>query len=111
MDAGACHPHRPEGSDGTHRLGYPEVFRELHLKFKKIEMENGIYYGLMNFKNTSWIKTQINENNIDKVQLNDKALSTILTVVVPLAVLIGVVALLSSNQSRTLRLDIDIPGY
>ncbi len=30
-------PGTTKGSDGTFRIGYPEVFRELHLKFKKTE--------------------------------------------------------------------------
>jgi len=58
------------------------------LKFKNMEIENGIYYGLMNFKEKKWVKTQINENNIEKLQVKDKVLSTIITFGIPV-ILIG----------------------
>ena len=42
----------------------------------------------MNFKNKKWVKTQINENNIEKLQVKDKVLSTIITFGIPV-ILIG----------------------
>ena len=61
------------------------------LKFKNIEVENGNYYGLVNFKN-AWVRTQINEDNIHKVQLKDKTVSIILNIVIPLAIFAIIVA-------------------
>jgi len=61
------------------------------LRFKNVRFENGIYSGLMDFKNT-WVKTQINEDNIDKVQLKNKTGSTIINIAVPLSVFAIMVA-------------------
>jgi len=56
------------------------------LKFKRVGFENDYYYGEVNFKNT-WIKTRINEDNIVKIQLKDKSLSTILSIGIPIVIL------------------------
>ena len=56
------------------------------LKFKNVEVENEIYYGLINFRNT-WVKTQINEDNIEKLQVKDKTASTIITIGIPVLIL------------------------
>ncbi len=66
------------------------------LKYKNVEAENGIYYGLMNYEN-SWVKTPINEDNIDKVQVKDKTLSTILTVAIPVVIIAGAAFLTINN--------------
>ena len=63
------------------------------LRFKNVGVENEYYYGLVYFKNT-WVKTQINENNIDKIQLVDQTLSTVLNIVAIPVVLIGGLALM-----------------
>jgi hypothetical protein len=65
------------------------------LKFKTVEVENGNYYGLLYFKNT-WVKTELNKDNINKVQIKDKAVSTVLNIVVPLAI-IGIIMEVSSS--------------
>ena len=67
------------------------------LKFKKIEVENENYYGLIYFKNT-WVKTELNEDNINKIQLKNKAVSAVLNIFVPLAI-IAVIAVSSSSGS------------
>ena len=64
------------------------------LRFKNVGVENGNFYGLFNYKN-EWVKTQINENNIDKVQLKNKVGSTILNIFVPLAI-IGIIVATTS---------------
>ena len=56
--------------------------------FLRIGVENGNYYGLMYFKNT-WVKTQINEDNIEKLQVKDKPLSLIITIGTPV-ILFGI---------------------
>jgi hypothetical protein len=66
------------------------------LKYKNVEAENGIYYGLMKYEN-SWVKTPINEDNIDKVQVKDKTLSTILTVAIPVVIIAGAAFLTINN--------------
>jgi len=62
-------------------------------KFSKIEIEDGNYYGVKKSKG-EMIKTQIDEQNVEKVQLKDKTLSTIITIVVPSFTLIGLLALI-----------------
>ena len=57
-----------------------------------MEVENGIYYGLMNFKNKKWVKTQINENNIEKLQVKDKTMSTIISFGIPVLLIASAVA-------------------
>ena len=69
------------------------------LKFKKFGVENGDYYGLLNYKN-AWVKTQINEGNIEKIQVKDKTASTILNIIVPLAILTTVTVIFTSNICR-----------
>ena len=66
------------------------------LKFKKFGVENGDYYGLLNYKN-AWVKTQINEGNIEKIQVKDKTASTILNIIVPLAILTTVIVTAPSS--------------
>ena len=57
------------------------------LKFKKVEVENGIYYGLMNFKNKR-IKTIISKEKVDKIQLQNEEGCILLS---PTALSVGVV--------------------
>ena len=66
---------------------------------KKFGVENGDYYGLLNYKN-AWVKTQINEGNIEKIQVKDKTASTILNIIVPLAILTTVTVIFTSNICR-----------
>jgi len=61
------------------------------LKFKRIEVENGHYYGLK-YIYGKMIKTQIVKENVEKIQLKDKTLSTILSIGIPPIIIIGVIA-------------------
>jgi len=68
------------------------------IKFKKIGIEDGKFYGLLYYKNTSWVKTKINEDNIEKIQVKDKVLSTFINVItVPLTFIIVVASLWDSK--------------
>ena len=49
------------------------------LEFKRIRFENGQYYGVHNISRDI-IKTQINEQKVERVQLKDKITSIILPV-------------------------------
>jgi len=62
------------------------------LKFKRIGFEDGFYFGVKKI-NGETIKTQIDEQKAEKVQLKDETLSAIITVLFPLA-LIGLLALI-----------------
>jgi hypothetical protein len=62
------------------------------LKFKRIGFEDGQYYGVKKI-NGEMIKTHIDEQKVEKVQLKDESLSVFITVVFPLA-LIGLLALI-----------------
>ena len=42
----------------------------------------------MNFKNKKWVKTQINEDNIEKIQVKNKTASTIIPIVIPVLILV-----------------------
>jgi len=59
------------------------------LKFKNVRAENEIYYGFM-YKKSKWVKTAINEDSIDIVQVKDKTLSTILSIAIPLVIIGGI---------------------
>ena len=58
------------------------------LRFEKIQLDNGVYYGMM-YLNKSWVKIPVNEDNFDKIQVKDKTSSTILTIGIPLAIIGG----------------------
>ena len=66
------------------------------MKYKNVEAENGIYYGLMKYEN-SWVKTPINEDNIDKVQVKDKTLSTVLSIAIPLVIIGGILVVVDAG--------------
>ena len=50
----------------------------------------------MNFRNT-WVKTQIHEDNIEKLQVKDKGLSIIISIGIPIVIIVGVI--LSGHES------------
>lgn len=66
------------------------------LKFKRIGVENGNYYGIKKVKGNI-VKVPLDTNYIKKVKLKDKTLSTILTIALPIAVIAGVVLILDKT--------------
>ncbi len=58
------------------------------LKFKRIGIDNGEYYGVKKVKGNI-VKVPLNSNYIKNVKLKDKTLSTILTIALPIAILVG----------------------
>ena len=62
------------------------------LRFKNVRAVNEVYYGWI-YKKSTWIKTPINEDNIDIVQVKDKTLSTVLSIAIPLVIAGGIFAI------------------
>lgn len=71
-----------------------------NLKFNKIVLENGNYVG-MKKNDGNWVKTPLDENNIATIREKDKALSTILIIAIPVAIIIGALVLDSSLPDAT----------
>lgn len=59
-----------------------------NLKFKRIGVENGNYYGVKKSKG-EMVRIPLNENFISSVKEKDKTLSTVLTVALPIAIIVG----------------------
>lgn len=66
------------------------------LKFKYIDFDDGVYYGIKN-KKGEIIKLPLDSNNIDRVKIKDRTGSTILTIALPI-VIIGIVVLLVADS-------------
>jgi len=60
------------------------------LKFKRLEFEDGKYYGVKKFKGDI-IKMSLDENNLISVRLKNKTLSIILPIAIPI-VLLGIIS-------------------
>ena len=58
------------------------------LKFKRIDQENGSYYGVKK-KKGEIVKISLNKEQIKEVRVKDKTASTILTVIFPIAIIAG----------------------
>lgn len=57
-------------------------------KFKRIEIENGRYFGVRNIYG-KMVKLQIDKSMVEKVQLRDKTLSTALSFASPFVIFFG----------------------
>ena len=66
------------------------------LKFKNVRVENEIYTGFM-YKKSKWVKTDINEDNIDIVQVKNKTLSTVLSIGIPIIILGGLLGIAAAS--------------
>ena len=64
-----------------------------NLFFKYITIENNQYFGIKKSKGEIE-KTRLDSDYIEKIQLNNKTLSILITIVVPLGVIVGVAAIL-----------------
>ena len=67
-----------------------ETNNGVKIKFKHIGFEDGSYYGLKKNKD----RMALNEKHINNIKIKDKALSTIVTIVLPVAIIVGVGALI-----------------
>jgi hypothetical protein len=62
------------------------------LKFKRITLENGSYYGVQKF-NSKTIRTPLDQDYINRINEKDKTLSTVLNIGIPIVIvgaLIGI---------------------
>ena len=66
-------------------------------KFKRISFENQHYYGIQKI-NGDIIKTPLQANELNKIQLQDKSTSTIATITTVLGSLIGVILFMSFSS-------------
>ena len=57
-------------------------------KFKRIEADNGHYYGIR-YIYGKINKTQIDKSKVEKIQLKDKTLSTVLSIGIPPVMIAG----------------------
>jgi len=67
------------------------------LKYKRIRLEDGKYYGVKEIKGEI-VKTMLDEKYINKVRLKDKTMSTILTVAIPVVIIASVLAISVANS-------------
>ncbi len=58
------------------------------LKFKKIDYDNGIYYGVKK-KKVQTARTPLDQNIIDEIKVKDRALSTIINIPLVFVYLMG----------------------
>lgn len=63
---------------------------EDYLIFNRIDVENGNYYGIKKSKD-EMVRTPLNEENIYSIKEKNEALSTILTIAIPLLVVVGII--------------------
>ena len=75
------------------------------LKFKHIGIDNGEYYGIKKVKGNI-VKVPLNSNYIKNVKLKDKTLSTILTIALPIAIIVGA-GLILQDSFKNLRIPDD----
>ena len=64
------------------------------LKFKRIGLENGSYYGVEKI-NSSMVRTPLDQDYINRINEKDKTLSTVLNIGIPIVIvgaLIGIAA-------------------
>jgi len=68
------------------------------LKFKRIGVEDGNYYGVKKVKGNI-VKVPLDANYVNNVKLKDKTLSTILTIAFPIAIITGGLIIFANNFS------------
>ncbi|GAA4290040.1 hypothetical protein [Aestuariibaculum suncheonense] len=66
------------------------------IKFKRIDYEDGKYYGVKK-KRGKILKVMINEDNIEKVNIKDKAKSTLVSILVPIVIAVPVYYILKPS--------------
>lgn len=59
-----------------------------NLKFKRIGVENGQYYGVKKVKG-ELVKVPLDRTMLNKIKVKDKTLSTILTIALPIVIIAG----------------------
>jgi len=67
------------------------------LKFNRIGIEDGSYYGVKKQKGEI-IRTLLDPKRVNEVNVKDRTMSTILTICLPIAIIVGV-ALIIGDQS------------
>lgn len=72
---------------------------DMTYKFKRVIQEDGNYYGLKKVKG-EFVKTTLNPSDIKRVRIKDKTLSTILSILVPVATL-TIIGLVIPRRSPT----------
>jgi hypothetical protein len=73
-----------------------ETNNGVNFKFKKIVFENDNYFGVRKVKGKTE-KMQLNEKHINNIKLKDKALSTVLTIALPITVIAASVLIFQDN--------------
>jgi hypothetical protein len=76
-----------------------KTFNKESLKFDRIEVVNNKIYGIKINKSEEDI-TQIEKDNIEKIQLKDKTMSTILSVAIPVVITGGMLIFFVKESSE-----------
>ena len=66
------------------------------LKFKRVDFEDGKYYGVKKVNGAS-LKTPLEENNVSLIRVKNKTLSTVLSIGVPVVVVGGLTAIAAAS--------------
>jgi hypothetical protein len=69
---------------------------DTELKLKKIELINGMYYGLTKDDNLKLVKVRLNESEIKTIRVLDKSTSTLLTIGAVAVPIIAVIIIVST---------------
>ncbi len=67
-----------------------------NLIFKRIEKVGDTYYGVTK-KRGEFIKTKLEENSINKIEIKDKTMSTIFTIALPIGIITGLAFILQDS--------------
>ena len=79
-----------------------KTFDNKSLKFDRIEVANNEIHGINNGKQ---IITTVKRNNIEKIQLKDKTMSTILSIAIPVVIAGGILAILVADSLNNMSFD------
>ena len=82
-----------------------KTFDNQSLKFDRIEVTNNKIIGVK-INNGERSITLIEKDNIEKIQLKDKATSTILSIGIPVVVIAGILGVLVANSLNNMSFDL-----
>lgn len=80
----------------SHKRAKVETTTKQTFKFQAISFENDQYYGIKKVKGEI-VKMPINQANLSKVRLENKTMSTILTIALPVGILAVGLAIIAST--------------
>ena len=82
-----------------------KTFNNKSLKFDRIEVVNNKIHGINNVEMSI---TPIEKDNIEKIQLKDKTMSTILSIAIPVVVIVGILGIIVDQSLNNIGSGISI---